>query len=187
MMRAQILRHQRHRRAVAAMARHDHQLADAGSRDALADRHPLLQRDIGRQRQRARIIDMFGGNADRLQRQKGDGERWQATARAPAPDRPRRSGRRFPAADAGRAARSPPAAAPRSSARRRPCWRYRASGSRSSRGAERLKPSSEAFLWMNLQGSLLDTVIRTSGSNPGDVIHVHCLPSWARTIDGVQP
>jgi hypothetical protein len=39
----------------------------------LADRHPLLQRDIGRQRQRSRIVDMFGGNADRLQRQKGDG------------------------------------------------------------------------------------------------------------------
>ena len=35
------------------------------------------------------------------------------------------------------------------------CWRCRASGSRSSRGAERLKSSSEAFLWMNLQGSLL--------------------------------
>jgi hypothetical protein len=44
-------------------------------RDALADRHPFLQRDIGRQRQRARVIDMFGGNADRLQRQKGDGKR----------------------------------------------------------------------------------------------------------------
>ena len=22
---------------------------------------------------------------------------------------------------------------------------------------------------------------------PGDVIHVHTIPSWARTIDGVQP
>src|SRR5881392_4055261 len=58
----------------AAMAGHDHQLADAGLRDTLTDRHPLLQCDIGRQRQRARIIDMFGGNADRLQRQKGDGK-----------------------------------------------------------------------------------------------------------------
>ena len=120
MMRAQILRHQRHRGAVAAMARHHHELPDARARDAFADRHPFLQRDVGRQRLRARIIDMLGGNADRLQRQKGDGDARQATVRAPAPDRPRRSGRRFRAADAGHAARSPPAAAPRSSARRRP-------------------------------------------------------------------
>src|SRR4029453_4882305 len=49
MMRAQILPHQRHRRAVSAVARHDHQLPDPGSRGAFADRHPLLQRDVGRQ------------------------------------------------------------------------------------------------------------------------------------------
>ena len=75
MMRAQILRHQRHRGAVAAMARHHHQLPDTGAGDAFADRHPRLQRDVGRQRLRARKIDMFGGNADRLQRKESDGDR----------------------------------------------------------------------------------------------------------------
>ena len=80
-LRAQILRDQRHRRAVAAMARHHHELPDAGARDAFAERHPLLQRDLGRQRQRARIVDMFGGNADRLQRQEGDGNRRGSSSR----------------------------------------------------------------------------------------------------------
>ena len=46
-LRAQILRHQGHRRAVAAMAGDHHQLPDAGARDALAERHPILQRDFG--------------------------------------------------------------------------------------------------------------------------------------------
>ena len=63
----------RHRRAVAAVARDHHQLLDAGARDALAERHPALQRDLRRQRQRARIVDMLGGNPDRLQRQERRG------------------------------------------------------------------------------------------------------------------
>ena len=70
-LRAQILRDQAHRRAVAAVARDHHELPDAGARDAFAERHPALQRDFGRQRQRARIVDMLGGNPDRLQRQEG--------------------------------------------------------------------------------------------------------------------
>src|SRR6185369_17721170 len=75
-------------------------------------------------------------------------------------------------ANAGRVARSPPAAAPRSSAPHR-IRQYRASGCRSSHGAERTKSSSEAFLWTNLQVSLL--VIPGRSIAPGDVIHVHCL------------
>ena len=45
-LRAQILRDQRHRGAVAAMARHHHELPDAGARDAFAERHPAFQRDL---------------------------------------------------------------------------------------------------------------------------------------------
>ncbi len=62
------------RRAVAAMARDHHELPDAGARHALAERHPAFQRDLCRQRQRARIIDVLGGNPDRLQRQEGHGD-----------------------------------------------------------------------------------------------------------------
>jgi hypothetical protein len=40
--RAQILRHKRHRSAVAAVARHHHQLFDACARDAFTERHPRL-------------------------------------------------------------------------------------------------------------------------------------------------
>jgi len=65
-MRAQFLRDQRHRGAVAAMARHHHELPDTGAAHALADGRPFLQCDVNRQRLRARKIDMFGGNADRL-------------------------------------------------------------------------------------------------------------------------
>ncbi len=74
MPRAQILRHKRHRGAVAAVACHHHQLPDARARHAFTERHPAPQRRFGRQRQRARIIDMFGGNPDRLQRKEGRGK-----------------------------------------------------------------------------------------------------------------
>ena len=72
-MRAQILRHQRHRRAVAAMAGDHDELPDAGARHALAERHPGLQRHLRRQRQRARIVDMLGRNPDRLKRKERRG------------------------------------------------------------------------------------------------------------------
>ena len=155
MMRAQILRHQRHRRAVAAVARHHHQLPDPGSRDAFADRHPFLQCDVGRQRLRAGIIDMLGGNADRLYGQESDRKccRQQlAHARQIGlADQDVGFQRQMRAVLFGRRQRQH-----RDPARGVGVWRCRASGSRSSRGAERLKASSEAFLWMNLQGSLLD-------------------------------
>ena len=71
--RAQILRDKRHRGAVAAVARHHHQLFDACARHAFTECRPRLQRHFGRQRQRARIIDVFGGNPDRLQWKEGCG------------------------------------------------------------------------------------------------------------------
>src|SRR6266404_3016403 len=64
---AQVLRDQAHRRAVAAMARDHHEFLEARARHALAERHPGLQRHFGRQRQRAGVIDVFGGNSDRLE------------------------------------------------------------------------------------------------------------------------
>ena len=182
-LRAQILRDQRHRGAVAAMAGDHHELLDAGARDAFAERHPVLQRGLGRQRQRARIIDMLGGNADRLHRQEGRRECWPATARAPAPDRPRAIMTSVPSGRCG------------------PCCSVAASGSTAIQraasaagnvgpvdvgpvaGQERSKSSSEAFHWMDLQGSL--SSIRRTLSRPGR-IRRPCLPSWARTIDGVQ-
>jgi hypothetical protein len=69
MLRAQILRHQRHTCTVATVARHHHELPDARVRHVLAERRPCLQGHIGGQCQRARIIEVFGGNADRLLRQ----------------------------------------------------------------------------------------------------------------------
>ena len=73
-LRAQILRHQHHRCTVAAMARHHHELFHARSRDAFADRHPFPQRLPGRERLRARVIGVLGGNADPLHRQETDGQ-----------------------------------------------------------------------------------------------------------------
>jgi hypothetical protein len=66
--RPQILRDKAHGRAVAAMARDQDQLLDAGTRDTFTERHPGFQRRIRRQRQRAWIVGMFGGNPDRLNR-----------------------------------------------------------------------------------------------------------------------
>ena len=74
MLRAQILRHQRHACTVATMARHHHKLPDARVRHVLAERRPCLQRHIGRQCQRARIVDVLGGNADRLLRLSSEAE-----------------------------------------------------------------------------------------------------------------
>ena len=73
-LRAQILRDEAHGRAVAAMAGDHHKLPDTGARDALANRHPgRAARRFARQRQRAGIVDMFGRNSNRLNRQEGRG------------------------------------------------------------------------------------------------------------------
>jgi len=53
---AKILRDQRHRGAVAAMARHHHEFPDAGACDAFAERHPCPQRRFGGKRLRAGTI-----------------------------------------------------------------------------------------------------------------------------------
>ena len=126
---AQVLRDQRHRRAVAAMAGDDDDFPHAGARDALAERLPLRERRLRRQRLRSRKIDVLGRNADPARSEETSRARRRARARAPARDRRRRSSRRFRAADAGRAARSPPAAAPRSIAQPQ---RHRRLSSRSS-------------------------------------------------------
>ena len=49
---------------------HD-ELPEARAGDAVAQRHPGLQGDVRRQRQRAGIANVFGGDADRLQRKEG--------------------------------------------------------------------------------------------------------------------
>ena len=68
-MRAKILRDQHHCRAVAAMAGDDDELLQAAPRDVLADCGPSLQpATLGRQRLRARKVDMLGGNPRPVQR-----------------------------------------------------------------------------------------------------------------------
>ncbi len=134
-LRAQILRDQHHCCSVAAMACDHHELFHAASCNVFAKRHPALERGLGRKRLRARIIGVLGGNADPLNGQERHRQRWRQAVSAAAPDMPRRSSRRFRAADAGRAARSPPAAAPRSSAPHR-LRQFRPRQSRSSRGEE---------------------------------------------------
>src|SRR5580693_829023 len=64
MLSAQVLRDKAHGRAVAAMARDHDQLLDAGACDAFTERHPGLQRRFRRERQRAWIAGMLGGNPD---------------------------------------------------------------------------------------------------------------------------
>ncbi len=150
-MRAQILRDQRHRRAVAAMARHHDELLRSPARATLSPSAiHFLQRDVGRQRQRAGIVDMLGGNADgcigRKVTGKRGGQQFAHPCQIGLADQDVGFERQMRAVLLGRRQRQH-----RDPARGVACWRYRASGCRSSRGAERLKSSSEAFLWMNLQ------------------------------------
>ena len=55
------------------MAGHHHDFLTSARATLVAERDPGLQRDLGGQRLRARKIDVLGGNADRLQWQKGRG------------------------------------------------------------------------------------------------------------------
>ena len=68
---AQIARHEFHDGDIAAMAGDEHELADAGAREAFADLGPGGNRRRCRERQRTRKRDMLDRDADALQRQKG--------------------------------------------------------------------------------------------------------------------
>ena len=72
--RTQVARHRFHGGDVAAMARHQHELAHAGARQAFAELGPGRHRGRGRQCERARKRQMLRRNADALHRQKRDGQ-----------------------------------------------------------------------------------------------------------------
>ena len=90
-LRAQILRDQHHRGAVAAMARHHDELPDAGARDALrrapssSSARPRSAASACPDSRYARWKCRPAGSAGTWR------ECWRAAVRAPAPDRPRRS------------------------------------------------------------------------------------------------
>ena len=69
--RAQVARHQLHRRDIAAVAGDQHELAHAGAREAFADLGPGSDRGRRRQGQRAGKGEMLDRNADALHRQEG--------------------------------------------------------------------------------------------------------------------
>ena len=116
---------------VAAMRIDDDELAHPGAMHGKAELRPRLDRCRGRQRQRARRIEVLVGLADawtgRMRTSSSGGNR-----RRPSAASPRRSARRCRPADAGRAAR-PPRAAGRRSWRRCRCRRIRSPGTRSTR------------------------------------------------------